>query len=118
MTTSSVPPAPFDCEDLEYFLSSDPNDAIRAAEGLRALSHPDRLRMLCLLADAEMSVGQIERNTGLSQSTVSQHLAQLRQQGFVQGRKERNFVFYRVANPEVLQLFSSIKSLYCTKEDL
>jgi DNA-binding transcriptional ArsR family regulator len=118
MSTKDALTLQAEAESLHRLLESSRDRAGCISDILKALSHPDRLRVMCLLASREMSVGEIESETGLNQSSVSQHLAQLRSHRLVRGRKERNFVFYRVANRKVLQLFSVLKSLSCsTKED-
>ncbi len=60
-----------------------------AAAVLKAMANPQRLKVLCLLAERELSVGQLESLVGLSQSALSQHLAKLRQDKRVRTRRDR-----------------------------
>ena len=61
-----------------------------AAQLLKVLANGQRLRVLCLLVDEELSVGQINDRIDLSQSALSQHLAMLREEGLVTTRREAN----------------------------
>jgi len=76
--------------DLELMQSR----AEEASQLLKTLGNAQRLRMLCLLLDGEMSVGQInEQLPELSQSALSQHLARLRGEGLVSTRREAQTVW-------------------------
>lgn len=61
---------------------------------MKMMSHPERLLMLCRMAEAEVSVGELVELSGLSQSSVSQHLALLREEGVVSIRGEAQTRFY------------------------
>jgi DNA-binding transcriptional ArsR family regulator len=65
-----------------------------AAAVLKAMGNPQRLKILCLLAERELSVGQMECLVGLSQSALSQHLAKLRREHLVHTRRERQTIYY------------------------
>lgn len=65
-------------------------------KSLRALSDPTRLRILALLQRDELSVNEIQEITGLGQSRISTHLAQLQDSGMVQSRREGKHMFYRL----------------------
>jgi DNA-binding transcriptional ArsR family regulator len=60
----------------------------------KALSHPSRLLMLDALAEGEMCVCDLTKLVGADQSTVSKHLAVLKQAGIVEDRKEGTMTFY------------------------
>ena len=60
----------------------------------KALAHPSRLLMLDALADREMCVCKLTELVGADQSTVSKHLAVLKQAGIVDDRKEGTMTFY------------------------
>jgi ArsR family transcriptional regulator len=62
----------------------------------KALAHSSRLMMLDLLGKAEMSVSEITKAVGSDQSTVSKHLAILKETGLIDARKEGTTSFYRV----------------------
>jgi rhodanese-related sulfurtransferase/DNA-binding transcriptional ArsR family regulator len=73
-----------------------------------ALSSSTRLEFLELLAQTERSVEQLAALTGASVANTSQHLQKLRQAGLIMGRKEGQFVFYRVAGDEVTALLGAL----------
>ena len=64
------------------------SNAGRMAARLKIMSHPERLLMLCRMDEGEVSVNELVTLTGLSQSSVSQHLAMLRDEGVVSIRGE------------------------------
>jgi ArsR family transcriptional regulator, virulence genes transcriptional regulator len=85
----------------------------RAADLLKAMAHPERLRVLCLLVDGERSVGEINREVSLSQSALSQHLAKLRDEGLVDTRKEAQTVYYRLAAGPAVAVIETLHAAYC-----
>jgi DNA-binding transcriptional ArsR family regulator len=87
--------------------------AEESAELLKALSNPQRLRVMCLLIDGEKTVGDINAEVELSQSALSQHLAVLREGGLVQTRREAQNVFYSIADGPVQQLMRTLHDIYC-----
>ncbi len=84
-----------------------------AARSLRAIGHPLRLKILCVLGDREISVQDIVDTVGTSQSNISQHLAILRDKGVLKTRKDANRVFYRVGDVRVLQLIGMMREVFC-----
>jgi ArsR family transcriptional regulator len=85
----------------------------QASRALKAMSHPLRLKILCVLGDQEVSVQDIVDNVGTSQSNISQHLAILRDKGVLRTRKDANRVYYRVADTRTLQLISMMRDVFC-----
>ena len=97
-------------EDFERFVTQ----AAQAAAVMKSLGHEGRLRLLCYLAEAgEVSAGELTVRVGLSQSALSQHLAKLRAEGLVTTRKQSQLVFYRIAEPKVLDLLNALRAIYC-----
>lgn len=84
-----------------------------ASKLLKALANPQRLRILCLLIEQEMTVGQINDQVELSQSALSQHLAILRDKALVSTRKQAQTVFYRVTDGPVTEIIQTLHDLYC-----
>jgi DNA-binding transcriptional ArsR family regulator len=66
------------------------------------ISEPNRRAILSLLVSSEQSVGEIERQLGMPQPTVSKHLRVLREAGFVEATVDAQRRVYRL-NPEPLQ---------------
>jgi len=73
-----------------------------------ALSSAVRLEFLELLAQGERSVDQLATLTGASVANTSQHLQKLKAAGLILGRKEGQYVFYRLAGDEVVGLLSAL----------
>jgi len=65
----------------------------------KALAHPARLRILAAVRDGELCVCQFTALLELAPSTVSAHLAELRNAGLLAERREGRWVYYRLAEP-------------------
>lgn len=93
----------------------DPMDAAagEAAEMLKALSNPSRLRILCALVPGDMTVGELEKALGASQSYVSGQLLRLRNEGLVTCDRDGRSMHYRLADPRVRPLLERIYELFC-----
>ncbi|MGI6241214.1 MAG: ArsR/SmtB family transcription factor [Candidatus Omnitrophota bacterium] len=89
--------------------SIDPRILERAAKTLKALAHPDRLRIVEELRSRERAVGELTEKLGLAQAIVSKHLAQLKRAGVLESRTDANFRYYSLANPRVMEILNCIK---------
>ena len=87
-----------------------------ASRALKAMAHPLRLKILCVLGDQEVSVQDIVDCVGTSQSNISQHLAILRDKGVLLTRKDANRVFYRISDERTLTLIGMLREVYCGPE--
>jgi rhodanese-related sulfurtransferase/DNA-binding transcriptional ArsR family regulator len=76
-----------------------------------ALGSAARLDLIEILAQGERSVDQLASLTGLSVANTSQHLQKLRQAGLTLGRKEGQYVFYRLAGDEVVRLLAGLREM-------
>lgn len=84
---------------------------VQAAEVLRAVAHPLRLRILELLEDGRpRCVSEIQDHLGVRQSVASTQLALMRDRGVLLARRDGMQVFYAVANPAVCQVIDCIRS--------
>jgi len=79
-------------------------DAESAGELFKVLANPNRLMIVAMLAAGEFSVGDLENTLGIKQPTLSQQLAELRDTGLVEARREAKQVFYRLGDQRVLVL--------------
>ena len=82
----------------------EPLTANRLAEIFKALSDPNRLRLISLLLDNEVCVHTLEATLGMSQSAISHQLRHLRQLELVRFRKEGRHVFYQLDDDHVREL--------------
>jgi ArsR family transcriptional regulator len=85
----------------------------QAAHALKAMSHPLRLKILCVLGDKEVSVQDIVERVGTTQSNISQHLAILREKDVLRTRKDANRVYYRIADARTLKLIGMMREVFC-----
>lgn len=83
-------------------------NATEVAARLRALANRDRLLMLCRLSSGEASVGELVAVTRLSQSSVSQHLALLREAGVVGVRAEQQSRFYSISDARTQRIMDAL----------
>jgi len=81
----------------------------RAAEVLKTVAHPVRLRIVELLESGEKSVTQLKDLLGASQPLTSQHLTQMRMRGVLGCRREGAQVYYSIANPDVVKVIHCIR---------
>jgi DNA-binding transcriptional ArsR family regulator len=84
----------------------------QATAVLRALANENRLMILCLLAEGEKSVSELEAMTGARQPTVSQQLARLRADGLVESRREGKTIFYSLANDRARRILEFLDEEY------
>ena len=89
-------------------------DIRQAAQAIKAIAHPLRLKILCVLGDQEVSVQDIVEQVGTSQSNISQHLAILRDKGVLATRKDANRVLYRIDDLRTLKLIGMMRDVFCT----
>ena len=99
---------------MKYPVIDREQDIQQAAQAIKSMAHPLRLKILCLLGDQEVSVQDIVEHVGTSQSNISQHLAILRDKGVLATRKEANFVYYRINDPRTLKLVGLMREVFCS----
>jgi len=77
----------------------------------RALADPKRLCVLEALASGERSVSELSREAACQVPNMSQHLAVLRNAGLVSSRRSGNTIYYRLADPRVLEAYQLIQRI-------
>ena len=82
----------------------------RAAEVIKLLGHPERLKIVEVLERHEATVGDIQDALDLPQAIVSQHLAKMRGCDIVSARREGNHVYYRITEPKLHHILKCIRS--------
>lgn len=78
----------------------------------RVLSHRHRLRLVGLLLDERLSVGDLAERAGLAPAAVSQHLGLLRAHGVLEAEREGPSVYYRVVHPGAQAVLRCIRDAY------
>lgn len=101
-----------DDAEMEQMMQS----ASSASELLKALANENRLLLLCLLADGEKSVTELESSLDLRQPTVSQQLARLRADNLVSHRREGKAIYYSLASDEARRVIDLLYDMYCAPE--
>ena len=99
--------------DMRAFLIEKEEHIEQAARAMKAMAHPLRLKILCVLGNQEVSVQGIVDSVGTSQSNISQHLAILRDKGVLRTRKAANRVYYRVGDMRTLTLLGMVREVFC-----
>jgi len=87
--------------------------AADAANLMKALGNESRLMILCLLAEGERSVGELNEAIPLSQSALSQQLARLRSQGLVDTRRASQTIYYSLAEGPADRIIRLLHDIYC-----
>ena len=100
--------------DVPFELNED--NICRASKALKAMGHPLRLKILCVLADQELPVMEIVQQVGTTQSNVSQHIDILRAKEIVESRREGSKILCRVKDPELLNLMEAMQKTFCSVE--
>ena len=112
---TSKRPADMSAAAERVVMITNEDDIIHASHSLKAMAHPLRLEILCILGGTtEVSVQDIVEQVGTSQSNISQHLSILREKGILASRKDANKVYYRIADPKILQLIGAMRSAFCS----
>lgn len=102
-------------------MPSSPNDipkvtrekAEAAVEFMKRLANPSRLMIVCALVGGERSVGDLETSLGIRQPSLSQQLAELRDAGIVESRREVKQVFYSLTDARAIALVATLHQLFC-----
>ena len=88
-------------------------NARAASDLLKSIAHENRLLILCILADGEKSVGELEVLLKLRQPSVSQQLARLRSDGLVATRREGKTIYYSLSSHEAGRVVRLLYDIYC-----
>ena len=84
-----------------------------ASDLLKALAHESRLLLLCLIAQRDRSVTELEDLLPLRQANISQHLARLRRDRLVQTRRDGKSVIYSIATDDVRRVIAVLHDVFC-----
>lgn len=107
-----------DANAIEQMFLASEADLYVASRSLKAMGHPLRLKILCILANGnETSVQDLVDLVGTSQSNISQHLSILREKNILASRKEANKVFYRIGDDKILALMETMREAFCNTHD-
>lgn len=85
------------------------------AEICKVFTSPKRLEIINLLRDGEKTVNELAEHAGVPQANISQHLTVLRQNNVVTTRREGANVYYKIANPKILQACDLMREVLIEK---
>jgi DNA-binding transcriptional ArsR family regulator len=91
--------------------------ANQACALMRVMSNPDRLMLLCQLAQGECRVGELEELLDIQQPTLSQQLAVLREESLVETRREGKQIYYRITSQAALAVMHVLYQQFCTSPE-
>lgn len=87
--------------------------AQEAVSFLKAFANTKRMEILCLLASKEMAVNEINSHLNITQSSLSQHLAELRKADLVNRRRESQTIFYSLAGDRTVRTMLLLQDMFC-----
>ncbi len=100
-------------QDMTFSPEAMDRAADQAAEVLKVLSNPARLRILCALLPGQMCVSEIEDALGASQSYVSGQLARMRSEGLVEATRDGRTIHYSLADPRIGPILERLYEVFC-----
>ncbi|WXU00379.1 MAG: Biofilm growth-associated repressor [Catillopecten margaritatus gill symbiont] len=90
-------------------------DIEKTAKTLKAMAHPLRLKILCMLKNDELPMFEIKEKIGTCQSNISQHIDILRAKDIVVSRREGNKTLCRIKDVSVLTLVANMQATFCSE---
>ncbi|MHB1202851.1 MAG: ArsR/SmtB family transcription factor [Acidithiobacillus sp.] len=87
-------------------------DIVQLSDAIKAMAHPLRYKMVCLLGNGEMSMQNLVTTIGTSHSNASQHLAMLHACGVVHARRVASRVYYRIKDHRIIRLLAMSNTLF------
>ncbi len=87
--------------------------AEEVSEFMKCFGSPHRLMILCQLVEGEKSVTQLIDATGLAQTSMSQHLGKLKNEGLIDYRRDHRTLYYSICNPHVMEIMNTLHDIYC-----
>src|SRR6478736_3751591 len=88
----------------------------QAAECLKILAHPHRLRMVQMLLQGRYTVGELAESCGIPSHMASEHLRLMQRCGFLANEKEGRKAYYQIAEPHLAQIMSCIEARFGGKD--
>ena len=80
---------------------------------LKALSHRDRLMVLCHLSQGEMAAGELAGALDKKAPAMSQQLSILRREGIIEARRKGQSIYYRIADDDAVAIMRFLYRRFC-----
>ena len=106
-----------DQQDNPHFGMKEEN-ILKASKALKAMGHPLRLKILCVIGEQELPVMDIVKKVGTTQSNISQHIDILREKDIITSRREGSKILCKVRDHNILRLMSAMQQTFCSVENL
>lgn len=91
---------------------ADADALVKAAECLKTLAHPVRIRIVQLLLHGRYTVGELAEDCGIPDNVASEHLRLMQRCGFFTSQREGRRVYYQVAEPHLKQMIACIENRF------
>jgi ArsR family transcriptional regulator, virulence genes transcriptional regulator len=98
---------------MKYEIEKFEKNVDDAAAFLKGLASPHRLRILCALSEGEKNVTTLIEQTGLAQTSMSQHLGKLKDEGIVDYRRDHRTLYYRICHPLTFNIIGVMHDHFC-----
>ena len=95
--------------------AGDPQAFAQAAECLKTLAHPVRLRFVQLLLHGRYTVGELAEDCGIPDNVASEHLRLMQRCGFFTSEREGRRVYYKIAEPHLANIMKCVESRFLAK---
>lgn len=89
---------------------------LKASKALKAMGHPLRLKILCVIGEQELPVMDIVKRVGTTQSNISQHIDILREKEIITSRREGSKILCKVRDHNILDLMNAMQQTFCQLE--
>ncbi len=83
---------------------------------MKAIAHPQRLMLMCHLAEGEKNVSELLDLCEISQSQLSQFLNRMQREKLLKVRRDGNFSYYSIADKNITKLIQSMQKIFCKEE--
>ncbi|MEQ9410415.1 MAG: metalloregulator ArsR/SmtB family transcription factor [Fuerstiella sp.] len=90
----------------------DPAAFAQAAECLKTLAHPVRLRIVQLLLHGRYTVGELAEDCGVPDNVASEHLRLMQRCGLLTSERDGRRVFYQIAEPHLEDIMACVTSRF------
>lgn len=91
----------------------EPDKISAATEALKAIANERRLHILCVLLAGKKNVSELQEETGISQSSLSQHLIKMRTLGVLTCQREGKQAYYTLAHPAYKKIIEALQEVFC-----
>lgn len=88
----------------------------KASKALKAMGHPLRLKIMCVIGEQELPVMDIVKRVGTTQSNISQHIDILREKEIITSRREGSKILCKIRDPKILNLMDAMQATFCPIE--